>query len=622
MASGRFTVFLSITYNLMTTSSKNQNWSLLALIISFLIIAGTHAYYPKWKMSKTEATISWDVSGYYFYLPALFIYKDLTKVDFRDSVVQHYQMSSGAYQAYELENGNRVMKYSAGMALQYLPFFTLSHIVASTSDYPADGFSLPYQVGISFGSLLVAFIGLIFLRRNLLQYFSDAVTGVTILLIVVASNYLNYSAIDNAMTHNWLFTLYTILIWQTIKFYKRPSSWQGVTIGATVGLMALTRPTEIIALILPLLWGIKNRKDFEDRLSFFLDFSRGGKYFLFAGFGVAVLGGIQPLYWKFVAGEWLVYSYQDQGFSWLTPHLIDGFFSGKGGWLVYSPIMLLPLLGLRTLLLRHRQLFLATTIFTGLFIYITFAWDIWWYGGSLGQRAMVQSYAILAFPFAGLVEWVKEKKIPSILLLVFSIGCIYYNIWLTHQAHRGGLFISEQMTLPYLKAIFLRNELPSKETIKLLDTQELYPGTPKIVEDLVFLDFESDTVDHNCPIPPIEGDRSLCLSAQEPFSPPVQIHSKEIKTPWIRVQGEFRCQDKEWEFWRMSQLMVKFKRGDKEIQTRFIRLFRLLQPNSTQNIYLDVPVPKQPYDFLEVQFWQAHSDKPLAIDQLQITAIE
>ena len=606
----------------MTKSSNNQIWSLLALIISFFIILGAHAYYPKWKMSKTEATISWDVSGYYFYLPALFIYKDIEKVAFRDSVVQAYEMSSGAYQAYDIENGNRVMKYSSGMALQYLPFFAIAHIAATWSNYPTDGFSLPYQMGIGIGSLFIALIGLIFLRKNLLLYFSDTVTGITILLIVAASNYLNYSAIDSAMTHNWLFTLYAILIWQTIRFYQRPSAWQGFAIGATVGLMALTRPTEIIALILPLLWGIKNKTDFEDRLSFFLEFPKGGKYLLFAGIGVIIFGSIQLIYWKFVAGEWLVYSYQDQGFSWLNPHLIDGFFSGKGGWLVYSPIMILPLIGLITLLQRHRELFFATMVFVGLFIYITFAWDIWWYGGSLGQRAMVQSYAILAFPLAGLVDWAKAKSIPKILLLVFSLGCAYYNIWLTHQAHRGGLFVSEQMTLPYLKAIFLRSEMPSKETIKLLDTKELYLGTPELIENLASLDFESDTINHSCSIPPIEGDRSLCLSAQEPFSPAIQIHSKEINTPWIRVQGEFRCLEKEWEFWRMSQLMVKFKKGDKEVQTRFIRLFRLLQPHSTQNIFFDVPVPEKPYDFLEVQFWQAHGDKPLAIDQLKIMAIE
>jgi hypothetical protein len=233
-------------------------------------------------MSQMEATISWDVSGYYFYLPALFIYKDLTKVEFRDSVVQKYQMSGGAYQAYDHESGNRVMKYSAGMALQYLPFFAIAHSVATFSGYPADGFSLPYQMAISFGSLLMAFLGLFYLRKSLLRYFSDTTTALTLVLIVAATNYLNYSAIDNAMTHNWLFTLYALLIWQSIRFYERPTSWRACCIGATVGLMALTRPTEIIAVLIPLLWGLEGSKPLPDRLQFFLGNRRGLKFLLFA----------------------------------------------------------------------------------------------------------------------------------------------------------------------------------------------------------------------------------------------------------------------------------------------------------------------------------------------------
>ena len=35
------------------------------------------SYYPKWEKPWSEATISWDVSGYYHYLLAIFIYKDI-----------------------------------------------------------------------------------------------------------------------------------------------------------------------------------------------------------------------------------------------------------------------------------------------------------------------------------------------------------------------------------------------------------------------------------------------------------------------------------------------------------------------------------------------------------------
>ena len=365
---------------------QRRSRSFFAFLLCAVIIAGTHAYYPKWQMSYDEATISWDVSGYYFYLPAIFIYKDLKKVGFRDEVVSKYKMSNGAYQAYDHESGNRIMKYSAGMALQYLPYFLAGHGAALLLDYPADGFSLPYQVGISLGSLFMAFLGIFFLRKILLRYFDDTTTGITLLLIVAGTNYLNYSAIDGAMTHNWLFTLYTLLIWQSIRFYEQPSNFIALSIGGIVGLMALTRPTEIIACLIPLLWGCKNIKSLIKRVEFFYKFQLwGGYYLLIASIAVISTGSIQLLYWKYVSGQWLVYSYQDQGFSWLTPHIWDGLFSGRAGWLVYTPTMMLALLGFWKLWQMHKELFFAVFSFALIFSYVTFAWDIWWYGGSFSE---------------------------------------------------------------------------------------------------------------------------------------------------------------------------------------------------------------------------------------------
>ena len=37
----------------------------------------------------------------------------------------------------------------------------------------------------------------------------------------------------------------------------------------------------------------------------------------------------------------------------------------------------------------------------------THTW-LWWYGGSIGQRALVQSYAVLALPWAAAVAWLLQ----------------------------------------------------------------------------------------------------------------------------------------------------------------------------------------------------------------------
>jgi len=104
------------------------------------------------------------------------------------------------------------------------------------------------------------------------------------------------------------------------------------------------------------------------------------------------------MYWKYVSGNWLLYTYGDQGFDWLCPHFWNGLFSFKAGWLVYSPAMMLAIVGLIPLFKNHRAHFLASIIFLLLFCYSCFSWREWWYGASLGQRAMIQAYPMLAIP--------------------------------------------------------------------------------------------------------------------------------------------------------------------------------------------------------------------------------
>ena len=597
-----------------------NNYSFIAwLLCSLFLTTVSLFYYPKWKIGQTEATISWDVSGYYFYLPAVFIYKDLKQVGFREQIHQKYQPANSPYQAFEYENGNYVMKYSAGMAIQYLPFFLVANLLAEPLGYPADGFSIPYQLAISLGSLLVALLGLWLLRRNLLNYFPDKAVAGVLLLLVFATNYLDYTAINGAMTHNYLFTLYALLVWFTIRFYQWPTWWKALGIGLVLGLAALTRPTEIIACLIPVLWGVPHEIALRERLAFF---RRKWPLLALAALGCAAVGSIQLFYWKYVSGDWIVYSYQDQGFSWLSPHLKDGLFSFRAGWLVYTPSMVLALIGFYTLYRQQRPLFWPTLIFSLLFMYITFAWDIWWYGGSLGQRAMVQAYAILAFPLASLLQWMIRQR--RWLIYSFTALCLffsYYNLWWTHQAHRGGLFASEQMTKPYFWRVLFRYQVP-EEVNKLLDTKYIFEGERHKVRSIYENDFEADTTAYDCPLPPIQGQHSLCLGQEQQFSPAYSIPFKPEGRHWLRATASFRCQEKEWDTWRMTQFIVRFMQGEQKVKEHVLRVYRFLDNGTTRELYIDCKYPRKPFDRVEVAFWNADSNKPIAIDDLKVEVYE
>ncbi len=589
-------------------------------ICAALLLAAAVFYYPKWNKPQSEATISWDVSGYYLYLPGALIYKDLKQLSWWEGIDKKYRPGPGMGQAFQHSSGNWVMKYPMGQALQFLPWFGAAHLLAELLGYPADGFSKPYQVAISLGSLLVALLGLWFLRRVLKEYFSDNVVAAILVCIVFGSNYLEYASITGAMTHNWLFTLYSILIFSTIQFYRRPTFGWAALIGILVGWATITRPTEIIAAIIPVFWGINSWSGLKSRVTFL---TQNFPKITLAGICAGAMIFLQLAYWKYATGEWIVYSYQDQTFTWFPPHIEDVLWSARAGWLVYSPMMLFAVIGLFMLRKQLPLLFPTAFGFCMVALYITSAWDIWWYGGSLGQRAMVQAYPLWAFGLGAFIVWAKGlPKMAGFVFLVLASFCIYLNLWWSHQAHRGGLFVSEQMTRAYMLKVLGRFE-KNPDHLKFLDNRDEFKGTERQnLREILFLDFEQDTTALATTDAPISGTKSLMLSSGKEYSPGYVLPIKNGEAKWLRASCVFRCDPKEWETWRMTHLIVRFWKDDKVLKEGFVRLQRLVEGSETKSIFFDTKVPQKSFDRVTVFFWNPGSDKNIRLDDLRVEAFD
>lgn len=333
------------------------------------------------------------------------------------------------------------------------------------------------------------------------------------------------------------------------------------------------------------------------------------------------MGLIQIAYWKYATGDWVVYSYQDQSFSWLSPHILNGLFSYRSGWLIYTPVMAFSLIGFYALWKKDKSLFVPISILSVLFMYITWAWDIWWYGGSLGQRSMVQLYPVLAFPLAAFVEQINTWKYSKYLKMsgaVILALCIYYNLWLTHQAHRGGLLRAGEMTGAYFWQIFGRYKVPDEAQFRL-DSDEWYnvEGDGK---ELLQAYFESLDSTLTCAIPAIEGNRSLCVSPAHEFSPMMKFDIPK-DTRWLRARATFRCANKEWDTWKMAQFRLHLFDGETMVKTKLIRVYRAMSDHETQQFYVDLEIPDDmKFDQAGVDLWNAGSDKSLVIDNLTVTA--
>ncbi len=571
-------------------------------------------YYPKWNKPGSEATIGWDVSGYYWYLPSMFIYKDLKEQKFAPAIMQKYAPTPQVEQYFKNRNGYYVMKYSIGQAIQYSPFFFIAHLLAKPLGFEADGFSAPYQFAIQFGSLVICFIGLWFMRKALLEYFSDKVTTIVIAALILATNYFNYTAIDNAMTHNWLFSWYAMLIYFTIQFYKNPEIKNALKIGGIVGICALTRPTDIVCVIIPLLWGMTNigLESIKERIQFL--FNQKALLGLAAAVTLAI-GFIQLAYFKYAGGEWIVYSYQDQTFSWLHPHFKDYMISFRTGWLLYTPVFLLSIVGIY-FIIKRKLSWLALVGFAVVNTYIVVCWDIWWYGG----RAMIQSYPILAFLMASTVEKMLTKNYLSYIMYVFIGLCAYYNIWWTHGVHRGGFFDAYNMTKAYYYNQLGKWSL-DMEAVKLYDTDELFKGSRKNTKVVYENNFDADSVAIKSG-KQINGSPADFIAATKQNTVPIDLPIKNNDATWLRINNTIQCTQKEWNVWLMPQVVVKFFNHGNVIKQNSYRPHRFLNDGQIADQFFDVKIPDKPFNKVQLMYWNSDGTKETYIDNIRVEVFD
>lgn len=578
------------------------------------------SFYPKWKKGGTEAALSWDVCGYYYYLPAVFIYKDVKKVAFHTELDKKYDYQAGDfYAALPSESGNLVMKYSVGMAIMYAPAFFVAHILAKPMGFEADGFSLIYQFAIHVWSLLWAFVGLWYLRKLLLKLnFSESVTAAILMLYVLATNYLEYAGISSAQSHSYIFTLYSILLFQTIRFYADPSVKTALSIGLCLGLAILARPTEMLTVMIPIFWGIFDKHSFVERINFIKN--HFAKYVLAVSV-VLALGLIQLIYWKFVSGHFIYDSYGKTDFmEWKHPHILDGLFSARRGWLVYSPIFLFAIAGFWYLRKQRKSLAINLLAFFVLFVYVSFSHNIWWYGGGLSQRQMVQIYPILAIPLAAFLTVVAKNWTRQILFGITASVCIYLNLWLTYQGHQGGLW-HDDVSPAYLRRVIGRWNIPI-EAQKLLDNKYDFTGKMKDATIIYTNNFEADTSQNIDLQTIIQGKRSLFVDAAHPISPqyaidPLSINGKK----WLRATATYRSINREWTDWKMPALVVDFQQNGESVKYFVLRPHRVLEKDGEEKrIDLDIKIPSKTFN--QIKFWlqSSGSDKKVLVDDIKIEA--
>lgn len=369
-----------------------------------------------------------DKAQYYVYLPATFIYGwDVSKFP---PDIEH--KCSG----FDLDKKHNkvVIKMTCGVAILWTPFFLATHFIAVHWNLQPDGFSDFYERMTVIPGVFYLILGLFFLSKFLRFYFSRKISYITVLLIFAGTNLYFYGIDDGLMSHVNSFFLFSLFLFLLKKFIERKEKSYGLFLGLSIvlSLAILIRPTNILLFTWMIFLDIRSWKEIGNRLILFLK-----PWYIFIFILTAFLVFLpQFLYWKYLSGHFVWYSYLGESFSnWNHPQLIRVWFSTLNGFFLYTPLALFFIAGIIFMIMKK----VPNGIFIGLSFLITsyvFAsWYCWFFGGSFGYRPLVEYYALFSLPFAyfiGMLWRMRNLYFQSILVVLISCS-VYYNLRMTYH---------------------------------------------------------------------------------------------------------------------------------------------------------------------------------------------
>jgi len=575
-------------------------------ILEILVVASAvFLFSTKHLKEPYDQVIMAEGLGYYAYLPATFIYHDLSFNFFNDIHSKYYATSyNPPTRNFILEfDGIRVNKYFPGVSFLWLPFFLVAHLLALLFHLTADGYSPIYQYAIGIAGLFYTWLGLLFTRKLLDHHrISPVVQTVVLSGILFATNLLLYAASWSAQTHCYSFFLIAAFCWCSVKLFDTETVKKGAWFAFACILLALIatiRPQNgIIILLLPFFgftW-----KAFFQLLRQYL-FSPIG----LAGMAVAILLIARvSYYWYLQTGKIFLQPYHGEAYYFNKPHVMDILFSFRKGWVLYSPFVAFGLAGIFFAKEWKNKMYLF--LFWGLQIYISSCWWCWTYSpSSFGQRPFVDFYALVALQAAFFFQFLEVKnKVWMAVTLVLAF--IPFNLLQTHQYRKGiipGEFGSGETYWDNLFAVrpVAYYPIPRQTILNRKEVLQSFEDAGSV-------------------------EQSGYVSASNPYSGNILTGVPDFMVPGlyshVRVSARIKSSPA---LAQHENLVLDFKRNDSTVSYTGFGLGTFIFDRDWKKVQFGIEFPKEvaPGDSVLVYLWRAESPNKdtTRIDDLEIEFI-
>lgn len=596
-------------------------YSSIVLFFLAIIVFALKIYIPQ------ANYIAYDNYGNYLHLPAKFIYNDLEfKTDWYKQLNEKYKSTPTYYQLMQTENGSTIIRFPKGMSYIWAPAFFTGHYIAKSTGYDADGFSKPYQWALILYGAFFSVLGMYFARKILLHYFNDITTAITLLVFFAGTNIFFFMTIGNDVPHVFLFALLSALLWFTIKWHKKGDYLNSIGIGVSLGLIIAVRPSDIIMAIIPIFYQVYDKEALKRKLLLIKD--NYPKILLICLIVVAIMIPQFIYYYKYSGSFFInVYNHAGSTLNLSHPRFAWVLFSFRKGWLIYSPLCILSIVGLIFMYRRCKELFWPSLLFLAVNLYLIASFT------SLlgyGWRAFIQSYAVLLVPFAIVVEYVLSKKIYVKLFSTVIVSLLTtLNI---HQAWQinVGILSGSRMTKEYYFAILGKSHI-NDETRKLMlverpdsAIEHIPENVPSSQVQLLDLGFNENKID-SLNVTPYEGKGAFIMGSNTRFSP-------GLKIPYNNITENYYCYlrasayiyaDSTVDYKKIQMVLTTITKENKQLKYKAANFSDSLNfiPGQWNKLCIDYLTPEIIYGDEQIvsYLWYTGEEKIL-VDNYQITA--
>ena len=226
----------------------------------------------------------------------------------------------------------------------------------------------------------------------------------------------------------------------------------------------------------------------------------------------------------------------------------------------------------------------------------------------IGQRALVQSYAVLTLPWGAALAWLLQpERRPALRVaaVVAAVLLVDLNLF-QHWQYMRSIIHPEEMNRRYYLSVFNKT-MPSQADYALLDVKTHLPQSERYyqVQPLGKLGFDDQPADVASGVSADMGyysRQSFRADASHGFGPALSIKFSDTKLSagqYVRASCRVFSDNGAWG----NKLVMSVERAGKTIEWNAIRLQNNLSLNRAWNqVYFDAPLPAdaRPDDVLKV----------------------